>query len=215
MDKKITVGPSLLAADFSILKEEIKRAEEAGADFLHCDIMDGHFVPNISFGPSIIKDIRKTTELILDVHLMIEEPQKYLNQFIDAGSDVITVHIETLKEPGKILEDIKSAGLKAGISLNPETPAESLREVLDIADIILVMTVHPGFGGQGFIEECLPKIEKIKAMFSGNLEVDGGINYKTAQMAVKAGINMIVAGTHLFNSENMQEDIRKIRCLKK
>lgn len=215
MDKKIIVGPSLLAADFSILKEEIGRAEEAGADFLHCDIMDGHFVPNISFGPSIVKDIRKTTELILDVHLMIEEPQKYLNKFIDAGSDIITVHIETLKEPRKILEDIKSAGLKAGISLNPETPAESLKEVLDIADMILVMTVHPGFGGQGFIEECLPKIEKIKAMFDGDLEVDGGINYKTAQMAVKAGINMIVAGTHLFNSKNMSEDIRKIRCLKK
>jgi ribulose-phosphate 3-epimerase len=215
MDKKITVGPSLLAADFSVLKEEIERAQKAGADFLHCDIMDGHFVPNISFGPSIVKDIRKTTELTLDVHLMIEDPQKYLNPFIDAGSDIITVHIETLKEPRKILEDIKSAGLKAGISLNPETPVESLKDVLDMADMILIMTVHPGFGGQSFIEDCLPKIKKIKEMFDGDLEVDGGINYKTAQMAVDAGINMVVAGTHLFSSKNMKKDIEDIRCLKK
>ncbi len=215
MEKKITVGPSLLAADFSILKEEIKRSETAGADFLHCDIMDGHFVPNISFGPSIVKDIRKTTKLTLDVHLMIEDPQKYLKPFIDAGSNIITVHIETLKEPRKILKDIKSAGLKAGISLNPDTPAESLNDVLDIADMILIMTVHPGFGGQSFITECLPKIEKIKEMFDGDLEVDGGINYETAQLAVKAGINMVVAGTHLFGSHDMKKDIENIKCLKK
>jgi ribulose-phosphate 3-epimerase len=146
---------------------------------------------------------------------MIEDPQKYLNPFIDAGSDIITVHIETLKEPRKILEDIKSAGLKAGISLNPETPVESLKDVLDMADMILIMTVHPGFGGQSFIEDCLPKIKKIKEMFDGDLEVDGGINYKTAQMAVDAGINMVVAGTHLFSSKNMKKDIEDIRCLKK
>ncbi|MDP8260743.1 MAG: ribulose-phosphate 3-epimerase [Candidatus Kappaea frigidicola] len=215
MDKEITVGPSLLAADFSMLKDEIKRAEEAKADFLHCDIMDGHFVPNISFGPSIVKDIRKNTELTLDVHLMIEDAQKYLNAFIDAGSDIITVHIETLKEPRKILEDIKCAGLKAGISLNPETSADSLKDVLDIADMILIMTVHPGFGGQSFIKDCLPKIEKIREMFDGDLEVDGGINYETAQLAVKAGINMVIAGTHLFSSHDMKKDIENIKCLKR
>jgi ribulose-phosphate 3-epimerase len=215
MDKKIRVGPSLLAADFSNLEKEIKRSAAAGADFLHCDIMDGHFVPNISFGPAIVKDIRKITDLTLDVHLMIKEPEKYIERFIDAGSDIITIHIEAAKEPRKLLEDIKSAGLKAGVSLNPETPVEALNDILDITDIILIMTVHPGFGGQSFIEECLPKIDGLSKMFNQDIEVDGGINDITAKKAIEAGANMIVAGTYLFKSDNMKEDIEKIRCHKK
>jgi ribulose-phosphate 3-epimerase len=215
MNKKILVGPSLLAADFSNLESEIKRSVAAGADFLHCDIMDGHFVPNISFGPAIVKDIRKITDLTLDVHLMIKKPEKYLERFIDSGSDIITIHIETAKEPRKLLEDIKSAGLKAGVSLNPETPVEELKDVLDLTDMILVMTVHPGFGGQSFIDECLLKINAISKMFDQDIEVDGGINDATAKKAIEAGANMIVAGTYLFKSNNMKEDIEKIKCRKK
>ncbi|MCK4518560.1 MAG: ribulose-phosphate 3-epimerase [Candidatus Omnitrophica bacterium] len=214
MNERIKAGPSILAADFSNLSAEIKRAEDAGVDFLHCDIMDGHFVPNISFGPAIIRDIRKHTKLTLDVHLMIEKPRKFLEAFIKAGSDIITVHIETVENPARLIKEIKELGLKAGISLNPRTPIKNIEPVLNMVDLVLVMTVNPGFGGQEFINSCLTKITRIRQVFSGDIEVDGGINYKTAKMAVEAGANMLVAGTYLFGSDNMKGSVEKLKDIK-
>ncbi|MCK5306278.1 MAG: ribulose-phosphate 3-epimerase [Candidatus Omnitrophica bacterium] len=214
MNKRIKAGPSILAADFSNLSVEIKRAEDAGVDFLHCDIMDGHFVPNITFGPAIIRDIRKHTKLILDVHLMIEKPRKFLEAFVKAGSDIITVHIETVERPIQLIKEIKELGLKAGISLNPRTPVKDIAPVLNMVDLVLVMTVNPGFGGQEFISSCLSKIKRIRRAFSGDIEVDGGINYKTAKMAVEAGANMLVAGTYLFGSDNMKGSVEKLKDIK-
>jgi ribulose-phosphate 3-epimerase len=214
MNRDIKVGPSILAADFSILKEEIKRTESAGVDFIHCDVMDGHFVPNITFGPLVIRAISRSTDLSLDVHLMIENPEKYIEVFKEAGADIITVHTETLKNPVSLIKQIKNLGLKAGISLNPSTPAEKIKPVLNIVDLVLVMMVNPGFGGQDFISDCLSKIKELRNQFAGDIEVDGGINDQTAKLSIEAGANMIVAGTYLFNSSDMKERVRKLKNLK-
>lgn len=208
---KILVGPSLLAADFSKLEAEIKRAEEAGVDFLHCDIMDGHFVPNITIGPAVIKSIRACTKLPLDVHLMIENPDKFIDAFIKAGSDMLTIHAETTDNPQDIIEKIKNQGIRAGISINPETPVEKLDNVLDVVDLVLVMSVHPGFGGQEFIEESADKIKYIRERFKKDIAVDGGINDKTAKVAREAGANMLAAGTYLFKATNMKKAVEALR----
>jgi len=213
MNKDIKIGPSILAADFSKLTEEIKVIEQAGVDFIHCDVMDGHFVPNITFGPLVIKALRKSTNLTLDVHLMIENPDEYIKVFKQAGSDIITVHIEALKEPRSVIQQIKNLGLKAGISINPPTPIDKIEPILDIVDMVLIMTVNPGFGGQKFISSCIPKIKKLRQNFSGDIEVDGGINNETAMTSIRAGANIIVAGTYLFKSKNVKEAVQKLKNL--
>ena len=213
MNKDIKIGSSILAADFSKLTEEIKLIEQAGVDFIHCDVMDGHFVPNITFGPLIIKALRKSTNLTLDVHLMIENPNEYIKVFKEAGSDIITVHIEALKEPQSVIQQIKKLGLKAGISINPPTSIDKIEPILGIVDMVLIMTVNPGFGGQKFISSCVPKIRKLRQKFSGDIEVDGGINNETAMTSIRAGANMIVAGTYLFKSKNVKEAVQKLKNL--
>jgi len=211
---KIKIAPSILSADFSCLGEEIKRVESCGADMIHVDVMDGHFVPNITIGALVVKDIRKVTKLPLDVHLMIKNPQKFIGSFVAAGSDMITVHIETVNksEVRSQKSQLKAKGVKLGVSLNPATPLKKVIEVLPLVDFILVMTVNPGFGGQDFIPEVLAKIRKLRSLFSGDIAVDGGINEKTARQVIKAGANVLVAGSYIFKSKDYKESIRRLKC---
>ena len=210
---KIRIAPSILSADFSCLDGEIKRVERAGADMLHIDVMDGHFVPNITIGPAVIRHIRKVTKLPLDVHLMIEDPQKFLEDFIDAGSDMITVHIETVSKSllRSIGRRLRQRKIKLGISLNPATPLARIREVLGCVDLVLVMSVNPGFGGQAFIGAAVPKIRRLRSIFGGDISVDGGINEKTAGMVIRAGANILAAGTYIFGARDTKEAIERIR----
>ncbi|MFA5062643.1 MAG: ribulose-phosphate 3-epimerase [Candidatus Omnitrophota bacterium] len=210
---KIKIAPSILSADFSCLGEEIKKVEKAGADMLHIDVMDGHFVPNITIGPIVVKCIRKCTKLPLDVHLMIENPQKYIDTFIDAGSDMITVHIETISglRLGIQKRKLKSKGVELGVSFNPATPVARIKPVLKYADFILVMSVNPGFGGQSFIPAAIPKIKELRAIFKGDISVDGGINELTAQSVVRAGANVLAAGSYVFGAKDKRKAIERIR----
>jgi len=201
--KPVRIAPSILSADFASLGAEISAISDAGADWIHVDVMDGHFVPNITIGPAVVKAVRKKTTLPFDVHLMISPVDPYIEKFAAAGADIITAHIEAGPHAHRTLQHIKSVGLKAGISLNPSTPASSLRHILDVVDLILVMTVNPGFGGQNFIEEQLEKIKTIRKMIDEtgrdiDLAVDGGVNEKTARRAVSAGADVLVAGTAIF-----------------
>lgn len=210
---KIKISPSIISADFSRLDREIKRAEAAGADMLHIDVMDGHFVPNISIGALVVRDIRRVTKLPLDVHLMIGNPEKYVDDFIRAGSNMITFHIETMsiskiKNQKSKLEKI---GIKLGISLNPATALAKIKNVLGLVDLVLVMSVNPGFSGQKFMPQVLPKIEKLRSVFKGDISVDGGINAEAAQSAVKAGANILVSGSYLFGAKNMKSAMERIR----
>ncbi len=211
MKRRILVAPSILAADFSKLQREIKRVEAAGADMIHVDVMDGHFVPNITIGPLVVKDIRKVTKLPLDVHLMIEEPSRYLDDFIKAGSDIITVHAESEGKLRSLLSRIASAGVRTGVSLKPKSSLSLIRRYLKLIDMVLIMTVEPGFGGQKFMRETLPKIKKLKTIYNGDIEVDGGINKETAREAVRAGANILVAGTYVFHAKSAHRAIRNIR----
>ena len=204
MKKPVRIAPSILSADFASLGAEISAISDAGADWIHVDVMDGHFVPNITIGPAVVKAIRKKTTLPFDVHLMIAPVDPYIEEFAASGADIITAHIESGPHAHRTLQHIKKLGLKAGISLNPSTPASSLRHILDVVDLILVMTVNPGFGGQSFIEEQLEKIKTIRKMIDAtgrdiDLEVDGGINAKTARRAISAGADVLVAGTAVFS----------------
>ncbi len=208
MKKPVKIAPSILSADFASLGAEISAISDAGADWIHIDVMDGHFVPNITIGPAVVKAIRKKTTLPFDVHLMIAPVDPYIEEFAGAGADIITAHIESGPHVHRTLQHIKHLGLKAGISLNPSTPASSLRHILDIVDLILVMTVNPGFGGQSFIEEQLEKIKTIRKMIDAtgrdiDLEVDGGINGKTARRAISAGADVLVAGTAVFSGDTI------------
>jgi ribulose-phosphate 3-epimerase len=213
--QNIKISPSILSADFSILGDEIKSLEQAGADLIHIDVMDGHFVPNITMGPPIIKMVRKFTKLPFDVHLMISPVEKYIKAFADAGSDIITIHPEATDNLKRAVGTIKSLGKKAGVSLNPKTPIGALMDVINDIDLILIMSVNPGFAGQSFMSEVLPKVTELRKMINEkklkiDIEIDGGINFETAPLAVKAGANILVSGTTIF-SGSLKDNIQKLR----
>ncbi|MFG6148961.1 ribulose-phosphate 3-epimerase [Halobacillus sp. B23F22_1] len=210
------IAPSILASDFAHLANEIKEVEEGGADYIHVDVMDGHFVPNITIGPLIVDSIRPHTSLPLDVHLMIEDPDQYIEEFAKAGADILTVHQETCPHLHRTIQLIKSFGVKAGVVINPATPAESIRPILQEVDLVLLMTVNPGFGGQAFIPEVLSKIEQIAAWrkeydYTFEIEVDGGVNEKTAVDCTKAGADVLVAGSAVFSEKDRKKAIEAIR----
>ena len=216
MTQNIKISPSILSADFSILGEEIKSLEKAGADLIHVDVMDGHFVPNITMGPPIIKMIRKCTKLPFDVHLMISPVEKYIKDFANAGSDIITIHPEATYNLKRAVKTIKSLGKKAGVSLNPKTPISVLMDVINEIDLILIMSVNPGFAGQSFMSEVLPKVKELRQIINEkklkiDIEIDGGINFETAPLAVKAGANILVSGTTIFTGGSLKENILKLR----
>jgi ribulose-phosphate 3-epimerase len=211
----VKIAPSLLSADFMRLAEDIRDAEEAGADMLHIDIMDGHFVPNITIGPFIVEAIRKNTRLPLDVHLMIEDPDRYLRDFIKAGADILTVHIEASVHLHRTIYWIKESGVKAGVSLNPATPVWSMDSILHDIDLALLMSVNPGFGGQEFIPQIMDKIRTLKGIIrerslSVLIEVDGGIKYENAREIADAGADILVMGSSFFNSRNYKNTINDI-----
>ena len=215
MAQNIKISPSILSADFSTLGDEIKSLEQAGADLIHIDVMDGHFVPNITMGPPIIKMVRKCTKLPFDVHLMISPVEKYIKAFADAGSDIITIHPEATDNLKRAVGTIKSLGKKAGVSLNPKTPISALMDVINDIDLILIMSVNPGFAGQSFMSEVLLKVTELRKMINEkklkiDIEIDGGINFETAPLAVKAGANILVSGTTIF-SGSLKDNIQKLR----
>ena len=210
--KKILISPSILAGDFSQLGKDIQKLEDAGADMIHVDVMDGHFVPNITIGPPVIKSLRKYTDLPFDVHLMISPVHKYIEDFSKAGSDIITIHPEATKNVKDSIDLIKSLGKKVGLSLNPDTPIDKIEKYLDQIDLVLVMTVYPGFGGQKFISKVLNKIKNLKNIkdknkFQFDIEVDGGVNFENNKLAIEAGANILVSGTTIF--KNNDGDIKK------
>lgn len=216
----IQIAPSMLSADFARLAEEIKDVESKGADVLHLDIMDGHYVPNLTFGAPIVKALRPYTNLPFDVHLMVTNPEDYIQAFADAGAQYITVHIETSPHLHKLIHEIKGYGIKAGVSLNPSTPVRLLEEVADQVDLVLIMSVNPGFGGQSFIPQAVDKIKRTKALLEkaqnhdAIIEVDGGINEKTAPLVVEAGATLLVAGSAVFGAKDRKAIIDALRCQK-
>ncbi len=213
---KLLIAPSLLSADFSKLGEEVKAVEEAGADVLHLDVMDGRFVPNITFGPLVVSALRPKSKLIFDVHLMILEPEKYIEEFARAGADWISVHAEACPHLHRVVHRIKELGKKAGVALNPHTPPEVVEYLIEELDFVLVMTVNPGFGGQKFIPLCLPKIKKLKGWIEDRnpdclIEVDGGINRETAPSVIKAGAHVLVAGSAVFGKVDYVKAIKALK----
>lgn len=211
------VAPSVLSADFANLSRDIRLVEKAGAEWLHVDVMDGHFVPNLTIGPLVVKSIRRVTKLLLDVHLMIENPEKYIPSFAAAGADIITIHLEAVRKPRFLIRLIRKHGCKVGFSLKPKTSAKKILAVLKDIDLVLVMTVEPGFGGQRFMPEVVPKISEIKNMIASIkknvfIEVDGGINPETGKRVAHAGADILVAGNAIFSADNPS---RMVKILKK
>ncbi|WP_066068524.1 ribulose-phosphate 3-epimerase [Neobacillus soli] len=212
----VKIAPSILSADFSKLGEEILAVERGGADYIHIDVMDGHFVPNITIGPLIVEAIRPITKLPLDVHLMIENPDQYIEAFVKAGADYITVHVEACRHLHRTIQNIKSYGIKAGVVLNPATPVDSIQHIIGEIDMVLLMSVNPGFGGQKFIPEVLPKIRKVKELANQKgvaleIEIDGGVNPETAKLCMEAGATVLVAGSAIYNQTNYANAISLIR----
>lgn len=217
MKTKKLIAPSILSADFAALGNEISAVENAGADWIHVDVMDGHFVPNITIGPIVVESLKRQTKLPLDVHLMISDPDKYISAFVKAGANYVTVHQETLNHLHRTLGVIHDLGARAGVSINPGTPVESLSEILPHLDLVLVMTVNPGFGGQKFIDTCLGKIEKLAKWRKERglnflIEADGGIAENTAEAVSRAGCDVFVAGSAIFNTKDYGTAIQKIRA---
>jgi len=210
---KVIISPSILSADFANLERDIKRVEKAGADWLHVDVMDGHFVPNITIGVPVVKSIKKVASIPLDVHLMIENPEKYIEPFAKAGADILTFHYEAVQDVKSVIDLIKSFGVKAGMSIKPKTNAKEVIKYLNDLDLLLVMTVEPGFGGQSFMSDCADKLPIIKQNAKDNLiiQVDGGINAETAKICTSKGANSLVAGNYVYNSQDIQKAIESLR----
>ena len=214
--RDIILSPSILASDFTKLGEQLKTLEKCNVQYVHIDVMDGSFVPSISFGMPVIKSIRKATNAVFDVHLMIDEPVRYIKDFKDAGADLITVHVEACKHLNRTLQSIREQGLKVGVAINPATPLESIKHVLDMVDMVLLMTVNPGFGGQKYIESVTDKIIELRNIIDEkgleiDIEVDGGVNEATLNKVIEAGANIIVAGTAVFENDEIVENVNKIK----
>ena len=212
----IKLAPSILSADFARLLEDVKKVEKAGCEYLHIDVMDGHFVPNITLGPSIVKSLRKDVNMVFDAHLMIENPDNYIKEFADAGCDIIVVHQEACTHLHRTIQNIKSHGVKAGVALNPATPIETIKYVLEDVDMVLLMSVNPGFGGQSYIPVVTKKIKELRALIDEmgldiDIEVDGGVKPSNISEVVNAGANVIVAGSAIFNAGDIDEAVKSLR----
>ncbi len=212
----IKIAPSILSADFARLLEDVKKVENAGCEYLHIDVMDGHFVPNITLGPNVVKSLRKDVKMVFDAHLMIENPDNYIKDFVDAGCDIIVVHEEACTHLHRTIQNIKSHKVKAGVALNPATPIENIKYVLKDLDMVLIMTVNPGFGGQSFIDSMVDKIKEVKSLIDEqglnvDIQVDGGIKPSNVDKVVKAGANVIVAGSAIFNSDDIEATVKEFR----
>ncbi|MBM7642832.1 ribulose-phosphate 3-epimerase [Streptococcus loxodontisalivarius] len=212
----IKIAPSILAADYANFASELKRIDETGSEYVHIDIMDGQFVPNISFGADVVASMRKHSKLVFDCHLMVVDPERYVDAFAQAGADIMTIHVEATKHIHGALQKIKAAGMKAGVVINPGTPVEALEPVLNLVDQVLIMTVNPGFGGQAFIPEALEKVSRVAAIrdekgYNYDIEVDGGVDNETVKACYQAGANVFVAGSYLFKASDLTAQVQTLR----